>query len=172
MRNYFFLTLCARSHDILLPGVRAAQAVEHFQVVFVVRDVVTSVRTVRRGISSLVAAAIFIVCHAWIAPVLDGRECIAKQGPHGRKIGDINGDRRFSEIPVQVGVGYEGRNERVDFCQQGCGDDEGAHAEDGDQDDLLLDGDAELEKKRYGDKEDRTVGTNVEGTFDDLEIEI
>lgn len=72
------------------------------------------------------------------APGAQGGEDVAQQGPESGEVGDVHGHGSFAEVPVEVGVGDEGRDEAVDFGDDGGDDDEDAHAEDDEEDGFLL----------------------------------
>ena len=102
-----------------------------------------------------------------VAPAREGGEGVAQQGVDDGQVGDVNGDGGFAVEPVEVLVRDERRVEAVQFAEDGGRDDEDAHAEDADQDQLLLEGDLGAEEERKADEEEADVGGDVEAAFDD-----
>ena len=77
-------------------------------------------------------------------PGLEGGEYIAEQRPDEREIGDEDGDGGFAEVPVHVDVGNQRWDETVDLVEDGGDNDEDSHTEEQDEDELLLEWDADL----------------------------
>ena len=68
--------------------------------------------------------------------------------PKKRQVGDINGNRGLSHIPVHVDIRYERWYETIDLIEDGRNNDEDAHAKYAGQYRLLLAGNLELKDDR------------------------
>jgi len=123
----------------------------------------------RAGPVSLGAAVADLAAGAG-APGLQVREDVAEQGPDGGQVRDVHGDGGFAEVPVHVHVGDERGHQAVDLGQDGGDDDEEAHAEDHEQDGLLLQGQADRGEDGDADEEDGDVAWDAQGALDDFVV--
>ncbi len=103
-------------------------------------------------------------------PGAQGGEDVAEHGPQRREVGDVDGDGGLAEVPVEVDVGDQARDEAVDFGDDGGDDDEDAHTEDDEEDGFLLEGDADAEEEGKADEENEDVGGGVEDAFGDFVV--
>lgn len=91
-------------------------------------------------------------------PALEGREDVTEERPDEWEIGDEYRDRRFPKIPVHVNVADERRDETVNFRESGSDNNEATHAEQKQQDQLLLERQADSHQHRNGDEQHKHVG--------------
>jgi len=89
------------------------------------------------------------------------REPVAEQRPDERQVAHVHGDAALARVPEHVaGVPDVGGVE--DLGEDRGDDDEGAQAEDEEEDELLPPGDVEAGDERQGDEEHQGVGGDVE----------
>lgn len=87
------------------------------------------------------------------SPALERREDITEQRPDEGQVGDEDSDGSLAEVPIHIDIGNKGGNKTVDLVEDGGHDDENTHAEQQQQNQLLLCGNADLHKHRNGDEQ-------------------